>query len=115
MAGLGGSFLSLGSTGLFFPDIISGRGWIALAIVIFGKLAGELGVGGIPVVRVPGGNAIVPAGQRCRTALPAAAGVPFVLTIVALGVQPQPFRGAAVVDHPLPPRRAIAPLYNLHQ
>ena len=37
MAGLAGSFLSLGSTGLFFPDIISGRGWIALAIVIFGN------------------------------------------------------------------------------
>ena len=37
MAGLAGAFLSLASTGLFFPDIASGRGWIALAIVIFGN------------------------------------------------------------------------------
>ena len=37
MAGLGGVFLSLASTGMFFPDIAAGRGWIALAIVIFGN------------------------------------------------------------------------------
>ena len=37
MAALGGVFLSLASTGLFFPDIAAGRGWIALAIVIFGN------------------------------------------------------------------------------
>jgi ABC-type uncharacterized transport system permease subunit len=37
MAGLAGSFLSLASAGLFVPDISGGRGWIALAIVIFGN------------------------------------------------------------------------------
>jgi simple sugar transport system permease protein len=37
MAGLAGSFLSLASAGLFVPDIAGGRGWIALAIVIFGN------------------------------------------------------------------------------
>ena len=37
MAGLAGAFLSLFSTGLFFPGIAAGRGWIALAIVIFGN------------------------------------------------------------------------------
>ncbi|WP_419846377.1 ABC transporter permease [Candidatus Poriferisocius sp.] len=36
-AGLAGAFLSIFSTGLFFPDIVGGRGWIALAIVIFGN------------------------------------------------------------------------------
>ena len=36
MAGLAGAFLSLASTGLFFPGIAAGRGWIALALVIFG-------------------------------------------------------------------------------
>ena len=37
MAGLGGSFLTLASAGLFMPGIVAGRGWIALAIVILGN------------------------------------------------------------------------------
>lgn len=37
MAGLGGGFLTLSSSGLWFPELVSGRGWIALAIVIFGN------------------------------------------------------------------------------
>lgn len=37
MAGLGGSFLTLASAGLFSPGIVAGRGWIALAIVILGN------------------------------------------------------------------------------
>jgi len=37
MSGLGGSFLTLASAGLFVPEISGGRGWIALAIVIFGN------------------------------------------------------------------------------
>ncbi|MCZ7531977.1 MAG: ABC transporter permease [Acidimicrobiia bacterium] len=37
MAGLGGGFLTLSTTGLWFPELISGRGWIALAIVILGN------------------------------------------------------------------------------
>jgi simple sugar transport system permease protein len=37
MSGLGGAFLTLASAGLFVPEISGGRGWIALAIVIFGN------------------------------------------------------------------------------
>lgn len=37
MAGIGGSFLSLASAGLYAPGIVAGRGWIALAIVILGN------------------------------------------------------------------------------
>ena len=37
MAGLGGSFLTLASAGLYSPGIVAGRGWIALAIVILGN------------------------------------------------------------------------------
>jgi general nucleoside transport system permease protein len=36
MAGAGGAFLTLASAGLFVPEIVGGRGWIAIAIVIFG-------------------------------------------------------------------------------
>jgi general nucleoside transport system permease protein len=37
LAGLGGSFMTLASAGLYSPGIIAGRGWIALAIVILGN------------------------------------------------------------------------------
>jgi ABC-type uncharacterized transport system permease subunit len=37
MAGLGGSFLTLVTAGIYMPGIVAGRGWIALAIVILGN------------------------------------------------------------------------------
>jgi len=39
MSGLGGSFLTLASAGLFLPDITAGRGWLAYVIVIAGNWA----------------------------------------------------------------------------
>ncbi len=84
MAGLAGSFLSLGSTGLFFPDIISGRGWIALAIVIFGNwraawvLVGSLLFGFLEASQLSLQASDVELPYQLLLALP------FVLTIVAL-------------------------------
>jgi simple sugar transport system permease protein len=52
LEGLAGGFLSLADVGLFFDNMVAGRGWIAMAIVIFGKwnplgaLAGSLLFGG---------------------------------------------------------------------
>ena len=37
MSAIGGSFLTLASAGMFVRDIAAGRGWIAIAIVIFGN------------------------------------------------------------------------------
>ncbi|MDD5468045.1 MAG: ABC transporter permease [Anaerolineales bacterium] len=37
MAGLAGSFLTVGSSSRFLPDITAGRGWLALVIVIAGN------------------------------------------------------------------------------
>jgi len=36
MAGVAGAFLTLSSAGIFVPAIAGGRGWIAIALVIFG-------------------------------------------------------------------------------
>jgi len=36
MAGLGGAFLTLGTTGRFVPEISAGRGWLAIVVVIAG-------------------------------------------------------------------------------
>lgn len=84
MAGLAGSYLSLGSTGLFFPDIASGRGWIALAIVIFGNwrtswiVAGSLLFGFLEATQLALQASDVDLPYQLLLALP------FVLTIVAL-------------------------------
>jgi general nucleoside transport system permease protein len=37
LAGLGGAFLTAGQLGLFLEDIMAGRGWVALALVIFAR------------------------------------------------------------------------------
>ena len=37
MAGLGGSYLVLGSLGLFWTQMTAGRGFIAIAVVVFSK------------------------------------------------------------------------------
>lgn len=37
MAGIGGSFLTLASAGVFVPEISAGRGWLAIVIVIAGN------------------------------------------------------------------------------
>ena len=84
MAGLGGAFLSLAEAGQFFAAIVAGRGWIALAIVIFGNwraswiLAGSLLFGFLEATQL--------ALQASDSDLPyqLLLALPFVLTIAAL-------------------------------
>lgn len=84
MAGLAGSYLSLGSTGLFFPGIAAGRGWIALAIVIFGNwrtswiVVGSLLFSFLEATQLSLQTSDVELPYQLLLALP------FVLTIVAL-------------------------------
>jgi ABC-type uncharacterized transport system permease subunit len=84
MAGLGGAFLSVASTGLFVPDMTSGRGWIALAIVIFGNwqpsriLIGALFFGLIDAMQL----SLQAIGMHLPYQLLLA--LPYILTIVAL-------------------------------
>lgn len=46
MAGLGGTVLVVGDLSVFEPDVTQGRGWIALALVIFGRWNPPLVLGG---------------------------------------------------------------------
>jgi simple sugar transport system permease protein len=84
MAGIGGAFLTLASTGIFVSDIAAGRGYIAFALVIFGNwrptriLVGALLFGLLDAfqLRLQAAGADVP--YQLLLA------IPYVLTIAAL-------------------------------
>lgn len=58
LMGLGGAFLTLAQLGAFTHGMVSGRGWVAIAIVIFGNwqptkvLAGALLFGGLQALQL---------------------------------------------------------------
>lgn len=85
MSGLGGAYLSLAYTPLWAEGMTAGRGWIALALVVFGSwrplpvLAGAYLFGGIAVLQLYGqgsGLLHVPA--------QALAAIPYLATIAVL-------------------------------
>lgn len=86
MAAIGGAFLTIASTGLWFPDIAAGRGWIALALVILGNwraswiLLGALFYGFLDSFQLSLQAIGIDLPYQLLLALP------FVLTIVALVV-----------------------------
>ncbi len=86
LMGLGGAFLSLAQLGAFSHGIVNGRGWVAIAIVIFGNwqpmkvLAGALLFGGLQALQLRL--------QAEGLDLPyeALLALPYILTIVALAI-----------------------------
>jgi len=86
LIGLGGAFLSLAQLGAFTHGIISGRGWVAIAILIFGNwqpvkvLAGALLFGGLQALQLRLQAEGVPLPYEALLALP------YILTIIALAI-----------------------------
>lgn len=86
LMGLGGAFLSLAQLGAFTHGIINGRGWVAIAIVIFGNwkpakvLAGALLFGALQALQLRLQAEGVPLPYELLLALP------YVITIMVLAV-----------------------------
>ncbi|MEP7291411.1 MAG: ABC transporter permease [Chloroflexota bacterium] len=84
LMGLGGAFLSLAQLGAFTHGIVNGRGWIAIAVVIFGNwqprkvLLGALLFGGLQALQLRLQAQQIPIPYEIFLALP------YVLTIVAI-------------------------------
>lgn len=84
MAGLAGSIMTLGSAGLFVADMTAGRGWLAIAIVIFGDwkpgriLMASVFFGLIDAIQMQ----VQGSGVRLPSELFLA--MPYILTVVAL-------------------------------
>jgi simple sugar transport system permease protein len=68
---VGGAFLTLGVLGSFTPDIVGGRGWVCIALVIFGRWRIGRGVLGALIFAgvyslalrlqlIPGGSSLPP-------------------------------------------------------
>ena len=92
-AGLGGAFLSLSYTPMWMEGMTSGRGWIALALVVFGSwrpwrvLAGAYLFGGVTILQLHAQGAFhLPA--QIFSMLPYLATIA-VLTVISAG----PWRG----------------------
>ena len=84
MAGLGGAYLSLAYTPLWVEDMTAGRGWIALALVVFAAwrpwrlVAGAWLFGGVSVVQ------LFAQGFGVRVPSEALSALPYLATIVVL-------------------------------
>jgi simple sugar transport system permease protein len=84
LMGLAGAFLSLSQLGAFTHGIVNGRGWVAIAIVIFGNwqpgkvLAGALLFAGVQALQLRLQAEGVPLPYEVMLALP------YVLTIIAI-------------------------------
>jgi simple sugar transport system permease protein len=95
-AGLAGSYLSLAYTPFWAPDMTAGRGWIALALVVFASwkpwraFAGALLFGGVDVLRLVFQTWGVPIAPQFLASLP------YLTTIAVLVVLSiRDIRGAA--------------------
>ena len=96
MAGLGGAFLSLSYTPMWAEEMTAGRGWIALALVVFSSwrpwrvLAGAYLFGGVTILQLhaQGSGGLFGLPSQVLSMLPYIATI-LVLTIIAAG----PWRG----------------------
>jgi general nucleoside transport system permease protein len=83
---IGGAFLSLAQLGAFTHGIVNGRGWVAIAIVIFGNwkpgrvLVGALIFGGVQALQLRLQAEGVPLPYELLLALP------YIITIIVLAV-----------------------------
>jgi len=87
MAGMGGAYLSLGITNTFQEEMTGGRGFLALALVIFGRWSpagvalGALFFGCLDALQ----RALQPSlGSHVHVLYPALLALPYVLTLAAL-------------------------------
>jgi ABC-type uncharacterized transport system permease subunit len=108
MAGLAGSFLVLVEVGSFFEGMIAGRGWIAIALVVFGTwhplkiMLGALLFGGVSAfaLRLQLVGSPIPFQFLLM--------LPYILTIVALVIGIRRSRGIAPEKLCVPYRREEA-------
>jgi ABC-type uncharacterized transport system permease subunit len=82
--GVGGSFLTLAHQNMFLMDVIGGRGWVAIAMVIFGNWDPLKGTLGALIFGFLDGLQLRLQGLGIRISFHLFLMIPYLLTIVAL-------------------------------
>ncbi len=109
MAGLGGSYLSLAYTPMWVEGMTAGRGWIALALVVFAAwrpwraLAGAYLFGGVAVLQLYAqGSGLVVVPTQVLAMLPYLATI-LVLTLISSGSMRSRLNAPACLGKPFRP------------
>ena len=109
MAGLGGAYLSLAYTPMWIEQMTAGRGWIALALVVFASwrpvrvLIGAYLFGGVTILQLHAqGGAIIDIPSQYLSMLPYIATI-IVLTLMSSGSAKRRLRAPACLGQPFQP------------
>jgi ABC-type uncharacterized transport system permease subunit len=84
LMGIGGSFLTLAHQNMFLIDVIGGRGWISIAMVIFGNWNPAKGALGALIFGLLDGLQLRLQGLGFRVPFDIFLMIPYLMTIVAL-------------------------------
>jgi simple sugar transport system permease protein len=84
LMGIGGAFLTLAHQNMFLIDVIGGRGWVAIAMVIFGNWDPVKGTLGALIFGCLDGLQLRLQGLGFRLSFHVFLMIPYLLTIVAL-------------------------------
>ena len=109
MAGLGGAYLSLAYTPMWIEQMTAGRGWIALALVVFAAwrpfrvLIGAYLFGGVTILQLHAqGGAVIDIPSQYLSMLPYIATI-IVLTLMSSGSAKRRLRAPACLGQPFQP------------
>lgn len=109
MAGLGGAYLSLAYTPMWIEQMTAGRGWIALALVVFAAwrplrvLIGAYLFGGVTILQLHAqGGAIIDIPSQYLSMLPYIATI-IVLTLMSSGATRRRLQAPACLGRPFHP------------
>jgi simple sugar transport system permease protein len=109
MAGLGGAYLSLAYTPMWIEQMTAGRGWIALALVVFAAwrplrvLIGAYLFGGVTILQLHAqGGALIDIPSQFLSMLPYIATI-VVLTLMSTGAARKRLQAPACLGRPFHP------------
>ena len=109
MAGLGGAYLSLAYTPMWIEQMTAGRGWIALALVVFAAwrplrvLIGAYLFGGVTILQLHAqGGAVIDIPSQYLSMLPYIATI-IVLTLMSSGAARRRLQAPACLGRPFHP------------
>jgi ABC-type uncharacterized transport system permease subunit len=101
LCGLGGAALSIGNNNTFTEGMTAGRGFIALAVVVFGRWSpfGALGAA-LLFAAADVGQARLQAAGTFKFPYPLFLAIPYILTLVALAIRGARVRPPAALGQP---------------